>query len=153
MFQSSSNEKKYRTYARTCRPCLWLFVLFVMNFVFLCYEYRYLVKFKCFLHRLYLQLFVGRLMSYLRYLCFFAYWVVQHILCCVFIFLSSSSVPFVDSVSGLSIYDMSYLSQLAMVSCSLEYRKTILRSNDSATYALYLLWEINLIFLLCQNKC
>jgi len=38
--------------------------------------------------RLYLQLFVGGLMSYLRYLCLFAYSDVQHILCCVcFVFL------------------------------------------------------------------
>jgi hypothetical protein len=34
--------------------------------------------------RLHLQLFVGWLMSYLRYLCLFAYSGVQHILCCVF---------------------------------------------------------------------
>jgi hypothetical protein len=33
-------------------------------------------------------------MSYLRYLCLFAYSGVQHILCCVFLFcLSSSCVP------------------------------------------------------------
>jgi hypothetical protein len=37
--------------------------------------------------RLYLQLFVGGLMSYLRYLCLFAYSGFQHILCCVFVFL------------------------------------------------------------------
>jgi len=34
---------------------------------------------------LYLQLFVGELMSYLRYLCLFAYSDVQHIMCCVFL--------------------------------------------------------------------
>ena len=34
--------------------------------------------------RLYLQLFVGGLMSYLLYLCLFAYSGVQDILCCVF---------------------------------------------------------------------
>jgi hypothetical protein len=33
--------------------------------------------------RLYLHLFVGGLMSYLRYLCLFAYSGVQHILCCI----------------------------------------------------------------------
>ena len=33
---------------------------------------------------LYLQLFVGGLMSYLRYLCFFAYSCVQNMLCCGF---------------------------------------------------------------------
>ena len=34
---------------------------------------------------LYLQLFVGRRMSYLRYLCLFTHSFVQHILCCVFV--------------------------------------------------------------------
>jgi hypothetical protein len=34
--------------------------------------------------RLYLQLFVGGLMSYLHYFCLFAYNGVQHILCCSF---------------------------------------------------------------------
>ena len=38
--------------------------------------------------RLYLQLFVGGLMSYLPYLCLLAYSGVQHILCCVFYFVS-----------------------------------------------------------------
>ena len=36
---------------------------------------------------LYLQLFVERLMSYLRYLCLFVHSGVQHILCCVFCFV------------------------------------------------------------------
>ena len=40
---------------------------------------------------LYLQLFVGGFMSYLRYLCLFAYNGVQHILCCVFVLLSLMS--------------------------------------------------------------
>ena len=40
------------------------------------------------------QLFVGGLMSYLHYLCLFAYSVVQHILCCVGYF-SPSFVPYV----------------------------------------------------------
>jgi hypothetical protein len=39
---------------------------------------------RCSVHH-YLQLFVGGLMSYLRYLCLFAYIGVQHILCCVFV--------------------------------------------------------------------
>ena len=36
---------------------------------------------------LYLQLFVGGLMSYLRYLCLFVYSGVQHILCFCFVCL------------------------------------------------------------------
>ena len=37
--------------------------------------------------RLYLQLFVGGSMSCWCYLCLFTYYGVQHILCCVFVFL------------------------------------------------------------------
>ena len=36
-----------------------------------------------FLNQVQLHLFVGGLMSYLRYLCLFAYSGIQHILCCV----------------------------------------------------------------------
>ena len=35
--------------------------------------------------RLYFQLFVGGFMSYLCYLCLFAYSGIQYILCCVFV--------------------------------------------------------------------
>ena len=46
--------------------------------------------------RFYLQLFVGGLLSYLRYSCLFAYSGVQHILWCVFVcFSSSSCLPYV----------------------------------------------------------
>jgi hypothetical protein len=40
-------------------------------------------------------------MSHLRYLCLFAYSNVQHILCCAFVLLSSSCVPYVASFNGL----------------------------------------------------
>ena len=56
--------------------------------------------------RLYLPLFVGWLMSYLRYLCLFANSGVQHILCCCCCFVSLrlvSCVPNVASFSGLFI--------------------------------------------------
>ena len=43
---------------------------------------------------LYLQLFIRGLVSYLHYLCLFAYSVVQHILCCV-VYFSPSFVPYV----------------------------------------------------------
>ena len=45
-----------------------------------CYDFAW----KLCSFRVYLQLFVGWLMSYLRYLCLFANSGVQHILCCVF---------------------------------------------------------------------
>ena len=52
-------------------------------------------------------LYVGRFMSYLHYLCLFANSGVQHI--CFFLFcLSSSCVPSVSSLSGLSIFDWSF---------------------------------------------
>jgi hypothetical protein len=63
---------------------------------------------RCSIH-LYLQLFVGKLMSYLRWLCLFAHSGVQHILCCVFpLFVSSMLVIYVVSVSGLSIFDFPF---------------------------------------------
>ena len=40
--------------------------------------------------RLYLQLFVGGLVSYLRYLCLLVHSGVQHILCCFLLWFSSS---------------------------------------------------------------
>ena len=68
---------------------------------------------------LYLQLFVGGLLSYLHYLCLFVHSGGQHILCCVFalfffiyvagfsglsiVITPSSCVPYVAGVSGLSI--------------------------------------------------
>ena len=77
--------------------------------------------------RLYLQLFVRELMSYLRYLCLLAYSGVQHILCCVFVCLRlgytmlpvsldclyliapSSWTHYVASFSGLSIFDCPFV--------------------------------------------
>ena len=55
--------------------------------------------------RLYLQLFAGECMSYLLYLCLFAYSGVQDILCCYFCFVLRlvSYVPNVTSFSGLSV--------------------------------------------------
>ena len=56
--------------------------------------------------RLYLQLFVGGLMSYLRYLCLLVHSCAQHTLCCGFLFcFSSSCVLYVASFSGLSMFD------------------------------------------------
>ena len=65
-----------------CMP-LWTFTLWV-----LCCDVRYdfCIKTRCSV-RLYLHLFVGGIMSYLRYLCLFAHSGVQHILWCVGFFL------------------------------------------------------------------
>jgi len=51
---------------------------------FPCCDVRYDSHIKRCSVRLYLQLCVGGVMSYLRYLCLFTYSVVHHILCCVF---------------------------------------------------------------------
>ena len=56
--------------------------------------------------RLYLQLFVGGLMFYLRYLCLFAYSGVQHILCCVFGLFVLVLCILRCQFSGLSILDL-----------------------------------------------
>ena len=50
-----------------------------------CCDVRYFFCIKRCSVRFYLQLFVGGLMTYLLYLCLFAYSGVQHILCCVFV--------------------------------------------------------------------
>ena len=66
------------------------------------------------------QLFVGGLMSSLRYLCLFVYSGVRHILWCVFCFVCLrrvSYVPNVVSFSGLSILVASF-SGLSIRDCS-----------------------------------
>ena len=64
--------------------CCPIMCLYVLNSVLWC-TLRFSV-------RLYLQLFVGGLMSYLCYLCLVAHSGVQPILCCVFLCSSSSCV-------------------------------------------------------------
>jgi hypothetical protein len=94
-------------------PCCSSFQCFVLSYyVSLHSEFRVVMSvtisaLKRYSVRLYLQLFVGGLMSYLRYLCLFVYSGIQHILCCVVFLLcfSSSCVPFVASFSGLSFFD------------------------------------------------
>ena len=76
-----------------CGPCCSSFQFFVLSYyVYLRSEFRVVMSVtisaqkRCFVP-LYLQLFVGGLMSQLRYLCLFAHSGVQHILCCVLVFL------------------------------------------------------------------
>jgi hypothetical protein len=84
---------------------LLIFLVFVLTYnVSLYSEFRVVMSFtisayKLSYVRLYLQLLVGGLMSYLRYLCLFVCSGMQDILCCVFVCFSSSCVPFVDSLS------------------------------------------------------
>jgi hypothetical protein len=60
--------------------------------------------------RLYFQLVIGGLMSYLRYLCLLAHSDVQQILCCVFDFIICVlyCLTCVASFPGLSIFDCSF---------------------------------------------
>jgi hypothetical protein len=59
--------------------------------------------------RLYLQLFVGGRMLYLRYLFLFAYMCPTHIVLCFLFLFSSSCVPSLASFSGLSSFVCSSL--------------------------------------------
>jgi hypothetical protein len=80
--------------------CPLLFLIFYLAIIFsvrlriLASDYPF-GTFKWFPHRKrcsvphYLHLFVGGLMSYLRYLCFLVCFCIQHILCCGFLFCSS----------------------------------------------------------------
>ena len=54
--------------------------------------------------RLYFQLFVAGLMSFLHYLCLFAHSGVQHIFCCVFVFLRLERYLYSDIVVPLVYY-------------------------------------------------
>ena len=62
-------------------------LLCILTFWVPCCDVRYDFRIKRSSVNLYLQLFVGGLMSYLRYLWLFAYSGVQHILWCVFVLL------------------------------------------------------------------
>ena len=81
---------------------IFVLVFCVVLYVFLRSEFRIVVSviisaYKQCSVRIYLQLFVGGIMSYLHYLCLLAYSGVQHILCCMFLRLvcpMSGCVPF-----------------------------------------------------------
>ena len=83
-------------------------LLCVFTFWVPCCDVRYASTIKRCSVRLYLQLFVGELMSYLHYLCLFVYSGVQHILFCVFVLFVIRLVYWVHylgSFSGLYIFD------------------------------------------------
>jgi hypothetical protein len=67
---------------------LFIFLVFcvvlscVFTFWVRCCDVRYDFRIKRCSVRLYIRLFVGGIMSYLRYLCLFTHSGVQHILCC-----------------------------------------------------------------------
>ena len=71
----------------------------------MCYDVRYDFRIKTMFSLSFPPIIVRGLMSYLWYLCLFAYSGVQHILCCIFVLFSLSCVPYVFSFSGLAIFD------------------------------------------------
>ena len=68
-------------------------LLCVFTFWVPCCDVRYNFRIKRCSVRLYLQLFVGRRMPYLRYLCLVVYNGVQHILWCIFLRLVYPMLP------------------------------------------------------------
>ena len=70
----------------------------------------------CSVH-LHLQLFVGKLMSYLRYLCLFSYSGVQRILRCVFVFLGRVYPILPVSRDSLFLIAPSVFSSVYFVRC------------------------------------
>ena len=76
-----------------------LYVILVADvYLYKCLIFNYEIFFPVNIFNLYrnifiFQLFVGWLMSYLRYLCLFAHTGVQHILCCVFLRLVYPMLP------------------------------------------------------------
>ena len=91
----------YFFFSFLCCPIMCLYVLSYALWCPLQFPYKNDVQLTV---RLCLQSFVGGLMSYLHYLCLFAYSGVQHILCCAFV-LFVFVLPNVASFSGLSIFD------------------------------------------------
>ena len=65
------------------------------------------------------SLFVGELVSYLRYLCLFAYSGVQHILCCVFLRLVYTMLPVSLCFSSSCVHYVASFSVFFFVLCTL----------------------------------
>ena len=102
----------------------------------------------CCLH--YLILLLEGLVSYLRYLCLFAYSGVQRILCCV---LSSCvyPVPYVSSFSGLSIFDSPIR---YFVTCILKHAQnfTLFQLSCAASDIIFNLLNADSIWLKQKNQ-
>ena len=83
-------------------------------------------RIKWFSVRLYLQLSVRGVMSYLRYLCLFAYSDVQHILCCVFALFSFVSCTLCCEFLWLVHFWL-----------PLRYSLTFIRQQDNSTLLIH----------------
>ena len=92
VIRSKADHRKYLSLSVVCSNS----IPFPLNYMIVIYYFH--IKYNNCIHntsltsgeytfstiRLYLLLFVRGLVSYLHYLCVFAYSVVQHMLCCVF---------------------------------------------------------------------
>ena len=94
---------------------------------------------------LYLQLFVRVFTSYLRYLCKLAYSGVQHILCCVFVCISSSCCQFFWNVYLLLHLRYSLLFIMPNYR-SLLLLNSIIEVNKYSSLILYVLFIVNVIY-------
>jgi len=80
-------------------------LLCVFTFLIPCCDVRYDFRIKTMFSSFLPPVVVGRLMSYLRYLCLLANSGVQHILCCVFVLYFIVLCAIGASFSGLYIFD------------------------------------------------
>ena len=118
---------------RCCSSFLFFVVVLLCVFTFRvpCCDVRYhfLLK-RCSIH-LYLQLFVGGLMSFFYVICVCFHIMVSNTYCVVFLFC----FRLVASFSGFSIYD-----------CPLQYSLTIIMHKHAANARIYIVhWWISLI--------
>jgi len=102
--------------------------------------------------RLYLQLCVGGVISYLRYLCLFAHSGVQHILWCGFACLSSSCVPYVAFFSGLSNFDCQFDFYILYLKCKFQQTVIRLKVLSFLVYAMNMLLSMGLVSSLMLNN-
>ena len=92
--------------------------------------------------RIYIQWFLGGLMSYLRYLCLFAIVVASTYCIVCLLWFSSSCVPYVASFSGFSI-----------VYCPSVFSNVYLSLQLNPVYAIYALqrWKFNFTILVSHG--
>jgi hypothetical protein len=92
--------------------------------------------------RLYLQLFVGGIISYLRYLCLFGYSGVQHILCCIFALLYPNK---------LTLHKVNFTSDSSncfrIWTFSGKYHTCVYeKGDDSHLLSIFLSWMVTLLW-------
>ena len=102
-------------------------------------------KWRCLVH-LCLQLFVGWLMSDLRYLCLFVHSNIQHILCCVFVCFTSSYCQFLWIVHFW--LPLLYYLKFTFISQDLSYTSTY-QAGHWCIYYSYQFRNFQILYLTC----